>query len=95
MRHQPVRIVPPATDKNGITLTQGTQVLLGDVPLKNVTKIILTADVNDIWRAEIHCMVKMQPMDAMARIYYPKPWKVFWRHFKNWFKILPADRGDE
>lgn len=78
---QIVRIVPPQAEECGLVKTCGTKVMIGDVELPRVTKIVLKAEINSIWEAEIHCHVQMQPMDALAIIHYPKPW---WRRALEW-----------
>lgn len=80
MGNQLARIVPVKRG-NGPMATMGTKVILGDQELGGVTKIVLTAEINDIWRADITCHVLMQPMDALAVIHYPKPW---WRRALDW-----------
>lgn len=50
----PARIIPAKSD-GPVQKSQGTKVMVGDVELSGVTKVVLTAEVNDIWRAEIHC----------------------------------------
>lgn len=81
MKQQFVRIVPRVKDFGGLVPTMGTKVMVGDQELPGVTKIVLIAEVGGIWRAQIHCHVNMQPMDALAVIHYPLPW---WRRVLNW-----------
>lgn len=48
--------------EDGITKTRGTKILGPDgVPIKGVRKIILVADVDDVWRATIECTVTPPP----------------------------------
>lgn len=81
MKGQLVRIVPPEREGNGLVPTMGTKVFIGDQELTHVTKIVLTAEVNGIWTADITCHARMQPMDALAVIHYPKRW---WRRLIDW-----------
>jgi len=81
MKRELVKIVPPKAGKFGLVKTSGTKVMIGQVELPNVIKIVLKAEVDSIWEAEIHCHVRMQPMDALAVIHYPKPW---WRRALKW-----------
>lgn len=56
--------------------TTGTRVVLEDgSELEGVTKIVLTAGLNDLWRAEIHCYAKVGPIRAEAKVCKvpPKP----------------------
>lgn len=66
------RIIPaPPTDKDGISVTTGTRVMVGDVELTGVTKITLVADVNDVWKAQIECYFQPTDMTAAAFVYKP------------------------
>jgi hypothetical protein len=65
-----LRIVPRENPDGGAHLTQGTQVLMPDgTPLPGVTGIVLRADVNDVWRAEIHCNVEVTDLSALAIVH--------------------------
>lgn len=87
---QLVKIVPPAPTGSGLVLTQGTQVFVGDTEITNITKIVLTAEVNDIWRAEIHCHVAIQSMEALAII---NPKCAGW--FKRWLNQMVGLSADK
>lgn len=50
----PARIIPDKSD-GPVQESQGTKVMVGDVELSGVTKVVLTAEVGETWRAEIHC----------------------------------------
>lgn len=90
MERQLVQIIPPEPDKSGIVLTQGTKVMVGNQELTHVTKIVLKAEVNSIWEAEIYCQVQMQQIDALAVIHYQKPWLERWlERLISWFNQLP------
>ena len=53
-----LRIVPPNAEfDDRITPSKGTQVFLAGQPVKGVTKVELTAEVGQPWRAVIHCHV--------------------------------------
>lgn len=68
------RIVP-AESGGKAQMTQGTRVLVGDVELQGVTRIVLTAELDDVWRAEIHCHVHAPQVEALAQIVRPRlPW---------------------
>ena len=70
-----LRIVTNKPDKKtGLTKTQGTQVFAGDTELTGITRIVLTADVNDVWRAQIDVMIQ-PPADLVAESFvsYPDP----------------------
>lgn len=54
------KIVFADQNGEGMSLTQGTKVVLEDgTELQGVRKIVLTAEVNDIWRADITCGVNL------------------------------------
>lgn len=82
-KNEIVRIVTNKSE-DGITKTQGTQVFVGETPIRGVTRIELVADVNNVWRARIDCLVK-PPADLMANsvTYYP----TLWQRFKRWFQL--------
>lgn len=49
---QLVTIIPPDLSPGNPTRTQGTKVVLEDgSELTNVKRVVLTADLNDLWRA--------------------------------------------
>ncbi|WP_414486039.1 hypothetical protein [Stenotrophomonas maltophilia] len=58
-------IPPPVDDGSGLTRTQGTKVLVDGQELKGVTKVELVASVDDVWRARIECVAKVQVMPGM------------------------------
>lgn len=59
-------IVPSAPDtETGRSITHGTKVMLDGQELKGVTKIVITGEVNDVWRASIECMVNVSAMPGM------------------------------
>lgn len=67
-----VTIVPPAPDASGHTRTHGTQVLdANGQPIKGITKIVLTAEVSDVWRAEIHCHVQVPRIEGVEATIVP------------------------
>ena len=59
-------IVPSSPDsESGYSLTHGTKVMLDGQEVKGVTKIVITGEVNDVWRANIECMVNVSAMPGM------------------------------
>jgi hypothetical protein len=81
-----VRIVAPAPSEIGLTRTQGTKVLLEDgSELEGVYRIVLRAEVNDIWTAEIHCHPSMAEITAWASVHSDKPnwWSRLWSKLKG------------
>lgn len=63
MTRQLVSIVPHAPVAGTPCMTQGTKVLLADgSELGGITKITLTADINDVWRAQIEVIPSMNAM---------------------------------
>lgn len=68
-REQILRIVPVAPSQSGLTLVQGTQVLMPDgTPIPYVTDITLSAHLNDVWRAQITCLVRPPEISCMASV---------------------------
>lgn len=89
-RNVPVRIIPPkSSSESRAVMTQGTKVMVGDQELKGVVKIVLTAEVNDIWRADITCHFLAQPISALATIHYQKRW---WERLLGWIGRTPHGR---
>jgi hypothetical protein len=73
---QLIRVVPNPPSESGLTLTQGTKLMIGDVDIsRGVTSVTLHCEVNDVWRATIECNVE-PPADlaALAFIRYPTHW---------------------
>lgn len=94
---QLLRIVPNAPGSNGLTMTQGTKVLTpAGEELKGINRIVLTCDVNDVWRAEIHCTVEPTDLSALSRVYRPSLlsrvyiWaRGLWRDVIGGFRVAP------
>lgn len=75
------RIVPPVAGEHGATLTRGTNVILpSGERLNGVTRITLTADTDDVWRASIECVVEPPPINAAIRaiLYRREGWLARW-----------------
>jgi hypothetical protein len=70
-------IIPPDTSAE-LTLTQGTRIVVGDAELAGVTRVVLYADVNNVWRAEIHCLCAPPNVCAEAVVTVAKPLS-WWR----------------
>lgn len=59
-------IVPREPDsRHGYSLTNGTKVLLDGKEIKGVTKVVITGSPNDVWRANIECMVNVSAMPGV------------------------------
>lgn len=79
-----VRILPSMRESGFGTLARGTKVVLEDgTELKGVTKIVLTAEVNDLWRAEITLSVHAPALNAFATFLPPVPERQPW-----WRRLL-------
>jgi hypothetical protein len=79
------RIVPPPS-KDGITITRGTKVFVGGVELACVTKIVLTAEINEPWRADISCLVRPPDVTCIADVDYRRFASIsLWQRFKFWW----------
>lgn len=63
------RIIQPEANASGTVMSQGTKVMVGDKEMSGVTKIVLTAEVNDLWRAEIHCYAQSTDLSALAVVH--------------------------
>jgi len=77
-----LRVEVDPHDGDGPQVAQGhVRLYVGDQELTGVTRIELVAEVNDLWRARVDCMVK-PPADlkAVATIRYP----TLWQRLKRW-----------
>lgn len=75
-----ITVIPGEADPiNGVVITRGTRVMMGDTEVKGVTKVVITGEPNDVWRAEIHCMINMKTMAGMLidieRSYHSSWWR--------------------
>lgn len=80
---QLLRVIPPPADKSGHTLTRGTKVLTpGGAEIKGVYRIELVGDVDDVWRAVLHCHVQPPALSAECTV-VAKPmswWRRWWAY---------------
>jgi hypothetical protein len=75
-----VTIVPATMDeKSGLTLTRGTRVLVDGQELKGVIRVVLVAEVNDVWRAHIECHAQVPVMPGMYMVVEDRPPLTWWR----------------
>lgn len=71
-----VKIVGVPAEPGEPQRTQGTKVLLpSGEELKGVHRIVLVAEVNDLWRAEIHCHAQVTDLTALAFVHRPTLWQ--------------------
>ena len=61
-----VKIIIPKERKGGFTLVNGTKVLTSSGDMLPVSRIVLTGEVNDIWRAEVTMLVTVDEGDVHA-----------------------------
>ena len=87
MEQHYARIVTTA-DGSGPTRTMGTQVMVGGVALKGVTRIELVAEVNDVWRARIECAAEPTDLGALAEVHWP----TLWQRLVRWWRSFPPAR---
>lgn len=57
-----VTIQQRGAEPNRPVLTKGTVVYVGDSPINGVTRITLTAEVNDLWRGTIEVLPGAMPV---------------------------------
>lgn len=66
---QLVKVVPGRSVDGMPQPTRGTQVLMpSGEAIRGVTRITLTADVNDVWRAQIECLASLDEITALADV---------------------------
>lgn len=95
-----VRIIPAQVDGQGFTRTQGTRVMVGDVELA-VSRIVLTAEPANIWRAEltVHAVELPEVLASVEHVTVHKlqrkgpPWderlRVWWQRVRRGEWRLP------
>lgn len=75
-----VTVVPgPVDEASGLTCTQGTKVLVDGQELKGVTRVVLVAEVNDVWRAHIECYAQVPVMPGMCVVVEDRAPMAWWR----------------
>jgi hypothetical protein len=52
----------------GYPLARNTQVLVNGEPAKGITKVILTCEPNDLWRAEVHFIPGLINVQSITEI---------------------------
>lgn len=81
------KIIQPKPPRDGVSLTMGTKVMVGDVELQGVYKIVLTAEVESVWTAEIHCHPSYIDMTAMADVSVKHAIPIA-RRIRQWWREL-------
>lgn len=82
-------IVPrPPEGRPSYSLTQGTVVVTpnGD-PIPSITRLVLIADTNDIWRAELHMLIEAPDISCLTTLDYREfrpPWWIRLKNFLYW-----------
>lgn len=69
-----LRIVPAECEPGQLCKTQGTRVITADgAEVEGVNYIKILCDPDDVWRAEIHCVIEPPKLPAMlASVFYRK-----------------------
>lgn len=78
-----IRIIPAIDTHGEVTPTQGTKVFLGDTEITGIYRIEVTADINDVWRAVIHCHCHVEGITAEAEFVDTRSW---WERFSDYIK---------
>jgi hypothetical protein len=75
-----IRIIPPAPTETGLTRSQGTRVVTGSGDeIEGVTRIELTAQVNDLWRAHLWVNPEAVELSGVLATWEPSPRPSWWR----------------
>lgn len=93
-----LRIVPPENPGGGYTKTQGTKVLMPDgTSLPAVNGIVIRAEPDGLWRAEISCFVQPPDVTCLSDVQYRRfsGRESLWFFIKAWwaqsdFRLLLA-----
>lgn len=72
-------------------LSRGTRVVVGDAELTGVTRIVLVADVDDIWRATIECHVEPPDELLASSVIRAKPKERWYSRVLRWINGEPKD----
>lgn len=86
MNTQLVTIIPDVPMGEGARRTQGTKVLLPDGRhLPGVTRIVITCDTNNVWRATIDCLANVPAFDGVeAEVRVEARWRRWLRVVQRW-----------
>lgn len=85
-----IRIVP-AQGGPGPQPTRGTQVWVGDTRINGVTGITLCADLNDVWRATVECVVEPPAELLAAAVFEVRKPETWIKRLLRWAKGDPRD----
>lgn len=86
-KHTTISIIPPEAGDSGAVLTQGTRIVTEDgQEIKGVTKVVLTAEVDNLWRAHIEVWPRMVSMNGMLATWEPTPQLSWWRRILMRFR---------
>lgn len=74
-----VTIIPPDSKPGNPSLASGTRVVLADgSELQGITRLSLSCEPGDVWRAEIHCLPRLGELSGVvADVICPRP--KWWR----------------
>lgn len=74
-----VTIIPPSSTPGNPSRACGTRVVLADgSELQGITRISLSCEPGDVWRAEIHCFPRVGELAGVAAdVIFPRP--KWWR----------------
>lgn len=77
-------ILPTPQDRSGLTLTRGTTIVtpMGE-KIEGVTKLVLIAETNDIWRAELHLFVHAPDISCLSTFEYKEFRTPWWQRLRN------------
>jgi hypothetical protein len=79
---------PQPSAASGLMPTMGTEILTEDgVKIHGVTKVVLIGEVNNVWRAEIHCLVAGPEITDLATFKYERYIPSRWQRFKRWLSF--------
>lgn len=72
-------------------ITRGTRVVVGDAELAGVTRIVLVADVDEVWRATIECLVEPPAELLASSVIQVKPQERWYIRVLRWINGEPKD----
>lgn len=88
MSNELLHIKFPEPSRDGVMVTQGTKILTRDgKEIGGVTKVVLIGEVNDLWRAEIHCYVEGPEISDLSTFIAARFIPSRWQRFKRWLRF--------
>lgn len=84
-----LKIIPPPTSDGGSThyvAFHGSKIVTPNgEALPGITKVVITGQVDDIWRAELSCLIEPPDFSLIGDV-YTRTEPTRWQQFKRWLR---------